>query len=693
MWSGFRFEMIDEKSELVFDLQRSWSDRLGAECDCDGTNFALFSENATRVELVLFDAAGVNEIWRGDLPQIEGGIWHGYLPMIRPGQCYGYRVHGPWAPEEGHRFNPAKLVLDPYARELRGDFVWDDALFGHDVAQDDLVRDDRDNAHFMPKAVVVDPVFDWEAESSLRHPWDEVVMYEAHVRGLTMQHPAVDAEDRGTFVGLSSDAIIAHLTDLGVTTVELLPVHGFVQDRHLIEKGLSNYWGYNTIAFFAPHQGYLKSGEVIEVKTAIKKMHRAGIEVILDVVYNHTAEGSEMGPTLSFRGIDNASYYMLAEDRRHCYDTTGTGNALNLAHPMVLRMVLDSLRYWVEVMHVDGFRFDLASTLGRGPQGFDQRGAFFAAIQQDPILSKVKLIAEPWDIGEGGYQLGGFPWPFREWNDKFRDDTRRFWKGDEGMLPRLSQRLLGSPVQFDHTHRPATSAVNFVTAHDGFTLWDVLSYDGPHNLANGEDGSDGHSTNHSDNFGHEGPTEDPHINQMRLARAKAMMATLILSQGVPMLLAGDEFGHTQEGNNNAYCQDNPTTWLDWGGKNEALHAAVRHLLAFRRTHKIATSQFLRGDSGTQVVTWLHPCGEDMREEDWQDRGLKVCGLLCARESDRILTVVNAGGETGFLLPAGSWTCVIDTSAENVCCQIPAEGTWIIPPQSVVVFRESDAGAQ
>jgi isoamylase len=598
-----------------FDLTAARNDRLGPVSDENGTNFALFSDHATRVELCLYDDTGQVETHRADLPQMEGGIWHGYLPGIGPGQCYGYRVHGPYAPEQGHRFNPSKLVLDPYATELKGELVWDDALFGYPVGGADTDIDPRDSAPFMPKCVVADPAFDWDAEAALNHPWEDTVIYEAHVKGLTKRHPGVPEADRGTFAGLASDAVIAHLHRIGATAIELLPIHGFVQDRHLVEKGLSNYWGYNTISFFAPNRPYLKSGQMLEVKQAIRKFHAAGIEVILDMVYNHTAEGNELGPTLSFLGIDNASYCLLSPDNpRHGFDTTGTGNTLNVAHPMVLRMVLDSLRYWVEAMHVDGFRFDLASTLGREETGFDREGAFFNAIRQDPVLSKVKLIAEPWDIGEGGYQVGGFPWPFREWNDKARDDMRAFWRRDPGLLPNLSQRLLGSPTQFNHSNRPATSSVNFLSAHDGFTLRDTVSYDAKHNEANGEGGADGHSNNLSHNLGAEGPTDDPGILAARARRVRAMLATLALSQGVPMILAGDEFGQSQSGNNNAYCQDNETSWLDWKTANDGLITVVSDLMRLRKDLGLSTALFSRGEDGATeapVAHWHHPRGTAM----------------------------------------------------------------------------------
>lgn len=669
-----------------FDLTRPRRHRLGAHAEEGGTSFALFSDHAERVELVLYDAPGGREIFRGDLPHEEGGIFEGFLAGAGPGTLYGYRVHGPWAPEEGHRFNPAKLLLDPYALGIKGDLIWDDALFGHRMEGEDEVRDERDSAPFMPLAEVVEESFDWEDDAPPRHPWSKTVIYETHLRGATMRHPNIPEDKRGSFAAIASEPMLAHYRALGVTTIELLPIHSFVTDKFLIDKGLSNYWGYNTLSFFAPHRPYLASGAADEVKTAIKTLHRAGIEVVLDVVYNHTAEGSELGPTLSFRGIDNASYYMLAEDRRHTFDTTGTGNALNLGHPMVLRMVLDSLRYWVREMHVDGFRFDLASTLGRGPEGFDQRSAFFAAIAQDPVLSGVKLIAEPWDIGEGGYQLGGFPWPFREWNDKFRDDLRRFWKGD-AVLPRLSQRLLGSPVQFDHSRRPATSSVNFVTAHDGFTLMDLVSYDAPQNEANGEGGADGHDTNHSDNFGQNGPSDDVRITAARLRRMRAMLATVLLSQGVPMLQGGDEFGRSQQGNNNAYCQDNEISWTDWAG-NLDLTGFLRRLIDLRGALNLAADAFT-GRSGGPSVEWLHPAGKAMVEEDWQDEGLRIFGLKLDRDATEVLLVLNAGPPGHFALPEGGWQQRFSSAEEDGGPEAAeVAGTAEIPEQALLVFARA-----
>ncbi len=673
-----------------FDLEAARADIMGAVPEEGGTNFTLFSDHAERVELCLFDSAGKRELRRVDLPEMEGGVWYGFLPGVGPGQVYGYRVHGPHAPEEGHRFNPSKLLLDPYARELLGPLTWDDALFGYKMGEDDLSRDDRDSAPFMPKSVVVDNSYDWDVGGAIRRRWKDTVIYEAHVRGLTQRHPDVPEDQRGTFAGLASPPVIEHLHKIGVTAIELLPIHAFLNDRHLIDKGLSNYWGYNTLSFFAPHQAYLRSGHVMEVKAAVDRFHAAGIEVILDVVYNHTCEGNEMGPTLSFRGIDNASYYLLSPDaRRHSFDTTGTGNTLNVAHPMVLRLVLDSLRYWVEVMHVDGFRFDLASTLGREATGFEREGAFFAAMRQDPVLSTVKLIAEPWDVGEDGYQVGGFPWPFREWNDKARDDIRAFWRGDPGRHAVLSERLCGSPVQFDHSRRPATSSVNFVAAHDGFTLWDTVSYNDKHNEANGEDGRDGHDHNLSDNMGVEGPADDADILAARLRRVKAMLATVLLSQGVPMLLAGDEFGQTQNGNNNAYCQDNETAWLNWDAARPEIIEAVAALVALRtELPAFVTPRFLTGhhDDAANQATWHHPGGRAMQDGDWSDPELRCFGMChVIGDGERVLILVNAGDDVAFTLPEGAWTLRLDTAREAVACAEAADARTTVGWQSVMVL--------
>ncbi|MEI4470494.1 glycogen debranching protein GlgX [Frigidibacter sp. MR17.24] len=683
--------MRDEISPaLDFDPANARPHRLGAEYDGEGTNFALFSENATRVELCLFGPDDKTETHRMDLPAMEGGIWFGWLPGIRPGQRYGYRVHGPQAPEEGHRFNPAKLLLDPYARELSGWLDWDDALFGYTIGQSDLDFDPRDSAPFMPKAVVTDPDFDWESDAALRHPWEKTFIYEAHVKGLTMRHPGVVAADRGTFRGLASQPVIDHLKRIGVTTIELLPVQSFVQDRHLQEKGLSNYWGYNTLSFFAPYRRYLATGEMREVKEAVKRFHANGIEVILDVVYNHTAEGNEMGPTLSFRGIDNAAYYVLSpENPRHCFDVTGTGNTVNVAHPMVLRMLLDSLRYWVEVMHVDGFRFDLASTLGREATGFEREGAFFAAIRQDPVLAGVKLIAEPWDVGEGGYQVGGFPWPFREWNDKFRDDTRGFWRRD-GLLQAMPQRILGSPVQFAHSDRPATSSINFVAAHDGFTLWDTVSFNDKHNDANGEDNRDGHDHNVSHNLGAEGPTEDDGVLEARRRRVKAMLATVLLAQGVPMILSGDEHGRSQGGNNNAYAQDNEISWTDWEAVDDTLVAAVADLAQFRMAGDgISRSRFAGEEEvdepGAMRLTWLNTQGAPMEEGDWHSGQECLMVRFDPIEGGSLVMAFNPGDDLVLTLPEGDWIRRIDTVAERVACSVPEQGEVRVGWQSVTVW--------
>ncbi|MEQ5868714.1 glycogen debranching protein GlgX [Sagittula sp. NFXS13] len=686
------FDKNPDPRDLSMDIAQARPDELGARFDGAGTNFALFSDHAEKVELCLFDEAGEAELARLELPRAEGGIHYGYLPDVGPGQAYGYRVHGPHQPEEGHRFNPDKLLLDPYAMAMRGHLKWDDALYGYPVGGSDLDRDTRDSAPFMPKAVVTDPVFDWEADARPMVPWRDTVIYEAHVKGLTMRHPGVVKADRGTFAALAADPIIEHLQKIGVTTIELLPIHAMVQDRHLVENDLRNYWGYNTLGFFAPNRTYMATEDVSEVRAAVKRFHAAGIEVILDVVYNHTAEGNELGATLSFRGIDNASYYLLSPDnKRHGFDTTGTGNTLNLAHPMVLRMVMDSLRYWVEVVHVDGFRFDLASTLAREPDGFEREGAFFNAIRQDPVLSKVKLIAEPWDVGDRGYQVGGFPWPFREWNDKFRDDVRGFWRRDPALLPGLSERLMGSPVQFNHSNRPATSSINFVAAHDGYTLWDTVSYTEKHNLANGEDNRDGHDNNLSDNMGTEGATQDESILIARAHRVKAMLATLMLSHGVPMLLAGDEMGQTQDGNNNAYCQDNETTWIDWDAARPDLIETVASLSKLRREWRGHTSPFgFWPRPEATDSTWYHPEGREMTDGDWQDGGLFATALRHRQDDTRdLLLLINAGDACRFTLPKGTWQKRLDTACDPVACDEEVGTEIELTAQSVVVLAAAE----
>ncbi len=615
---------------------------LGATWNGSGTNFALFSAHAEKVELCLFDETGKRELHRIPLPEYTHEIWHGYFPDVRAGQLYAYRVYGPYAPEQGHRFNHHKLLLDPYARNLRGELEWDDALFGYVVGHKkaDLSFDTRDSARFMPKCEVVDPAFTWGLERPPARPWHETVIYEMHVRGFTMRHPAVADAARGTIGGLATYEIIAYLKELGITAVELLPVHAFLHDRRLIEHGLRNYWGYNSIGFFAPHPEYLGNGSINEFKTFVQLLHESGIEVILDVVYNHTAEGNHLGPTLSLRGIDNKSYYYLMDTEPRFYnDFTGTGNALELRHPYVLRMVTDSLRYWVDEMKVDGFRFDLATTLARVNGEFDEHASFLDAIAQDPLLSTVKLIAEPWDTGYAGYQLGRFPPGWSEWNDRYRDTVRRFWKSDSGQLAELASRLAGSSDIYDQRGRRPWASVNFVTAHDGFTLQDLVSFHHKHNEANQEGNRDGHDHNYSWNCGVEGHTREAEIVRLREQQKRNLLATLLLSQGVPMLLAGDEFGHSQLGNNNAYCQDNHTTWLDWEGIDSAGNSLLeftRKLIQLRRDHIIFHRQrFFHGKeipgTHTKDIVWLKPDGEEMAGEDWHRADVHTLALLISGE--------------------------------------------------------------
>ncbi|MFM2043427.1 MAG: glycogen debranching enzyme GlgX, partial [Pseudomonadota bacterium] len=592
---------------------------LGATWDGFGVNFALFSAHAERVELCLFDETGNREIERVTLPDCTDEVWHGYLPDARPGLLYGYRVHGPYDPCRGHRFNPHKLLLDPYAKALVGGIRWSDAHFAYRVgsAREDLSFDRRDNARGMPKCRVIDPAFTWGPDRPPAVPWADTVIYEAHVRGLTRLHGGVAKPLRGTFAGLAGQPVIDHLKAIGVTAIELLPVHAYADERHLVEKGLRNYWGYASVGFFAPEPAYMSGRTTREFKTMVARLHDAGIEVILDVVYNHTGEGNHLGPTLSFRGIDNASYYLLnPHDRRFYVDHTGTGNSLNIAHPRVLQMVMDSLRYWVEEMHVDGFRFDLATTLAREPHGYDPGSGFLDAVRQDPVLSRVKLIAEPWDVGPGGYRVGQFPPGWGEWNDRFRDTVRRYWRGDEGMLPELAARLTGSADLFEHGKRKPWASVNYVTAHDGFTLMDTVSYAHKHNEANLEGNRDGHDANFSANYGVEGASDDPAVRALRLRQARNLMATLLLSQGTPMVLGGDELLRTQQGNNNAYCQDNPISWVDWtaGGVDGAeMTAFVARLTALRRAHPVLRrGRFLHGRErsadGIADIAWITPQG-------------------------------------------------------------------------------------
>ncbi|MEM7487546.1 MAG: glycogen debranching protein GlgX [Pseudomonadota bacterium] len=645
--------------------------RLGATWDGAGTNFALFSAHAERVELCLFNAAGSREVARIPLPENTHQVWHGYLPDVRPGQLYGYRVHGPYAPEAGHRFNPNKLLLDPYARAHKGELRWHDALFGYKVGhrRADLSFDRRDSARLMPKCVVTPDAATWGADVRPRTPWARTVIYEAHLGGLTMGAPHLDEPVRGTFEGLADPATIRHLQSLGVTTIELLPIHAFHDDRHLLEKGLVNWWGYNTTGFFAPATRYLvQPGALDEFRVMVRRLHDAGIEVILDVVYNHTAEGNQMGPTLSFRGIDNASYYMLGDDPRYCFDTTGTGNTLKLENPNVMQMVMDSLRYWVQECHVDGFRFDLASSLARRREQFDRQAPFLTAVHQDPVLSQVKLIAEPWDTGNDGYQVGNFPPGWAEWNDRYRDTVRAFWKGDGGMAPEMADRLLGSAGTFEHEGRRSWTSINFVTAHDGFTLADLVSYNDKHNAANGEDNRDGHDHNLSWNHGVEGPTDDPEIAALRDRQRRNLMATLLLSQGTPMILMGDEAGRSQDGNNNAYCQPGEMNWLDWSEADGPFADFVRGLIAVRVSRPLLTyERFLHGHAANpegRHVTWIRPAGEAMEDSDWNEPELRLLALTYHGTADRTLYLaMNAGSAPADLtLPPGRWRPLVDTGA-------------------------------
>jgi isoamylase len=655
---------------------------LGATWDGLGVNFALFSAHATKVELCLFDERGARELDRIELPEYTDEVWHGYLPTARPGTVYGYRVHGPFEPDAGH-FNPNKLLIDPYARQLIGQLKWGPELFAYrfDHPDKDKSFDERDSAAFVQKCRVIDPAFTWGAARKPETPWERTIIYEMHVKGFTKLHLMVPEAERGTFAGLARSQIPSYLKSLGVTSAELLPIHAFVDDSYLIEKGLRNYWGYNSLAFFAPEPRYLQTGSAAEFKTMVNHFHAAGIEVILDVVYNHTAEGNELGPTLSFKGIDNASYYRLMPDKKRYYiNDTGTGNTVNLSHQRVLQMVADSLRYWAVDMRVDGFRFDLATILAREPYGFDEGGGFLDACRQDPVLSSVKLIAEPWDIGPGGYRVGQFPPGWAEWNDKFRDTVRRFWKGDAGMLPDFAKRISGSGDLFNKRGRKPWASVNFVTAHDGFNLNDLVSYDDKHNEANGEENRDGHSDNHSWNHGAEGPTDDPEILELRERQKRNLLATLLLSYGTPMLLAGDEFGHSQGGNNNAYAQDNETTWLDWlaiGTHGRGLRDFTRKLIAIRKAFPILyRPRFVLGsyneELGVKDVTWLSPTGAEMTQEQWDDANARCFGMLLdgrAQESG----IIRRGGDATLLLIYNSHYDVVNFTLPPVAEGLAWEG--------------------
>ncbi len=658
---------------------------LGATWDGAGVNFALFSEHATKIELCLFESSEAsNEAFRITLPEQTDLVWHGYLPDVRPGQLYGYRVHGPYEPKSGHRFNPNKVLLDPYAKAIGRDVRWSDDLFGYGIGDkaEDLSFDNRDSAANAPLAVVIDPAFTWGDDRPPRIPWHKTIIYEMHVKGFTKRHPEVPEEIRGTYSALTTEPMLRHLTELGVTAVELLPVHHHVDDRHLLDRKLKNYWGYNTLAYLAPHSGYCAGPvadargspleTVREFKMMVRALHAAGLEVILDVVYNHTAEGNHLGPTFSFRGIDNASYYRLvADDPRYYMDYTGCGNTLNMRSPRVLQLIMDSLRYWVLEMHVDGFRFDLASALARELHEVDKLGAFFDIIHQDPVLSQVKLIAEPWDLGQGGYQVGNFPVLWTEWNGKYRDAVRRFWKGDGGAAAEFAYRLCGSSDLYEQSGRRPYASVNFVTCHDGFALNDLVSYNDKHNEANGEDNRDGSNDNLSWNCGAEGPTEDPAIGKLRERQKRNFLATLVLSQGVPMLLAGDELGHTQQGNNNGYCQDSEISWINWEQTPERrqLHDFVRQLIRLRRDQAVLRRRrFFQGRKirGADIkdVTWVDPSEKEMTDQGWNAGFVRCLGVLWAGD------VIDDVDETGQRIEGDTLLILLNAHHEPIPFQIP-----------------------
>jgi len=702
----------------------SWPGRpypLGATWDGEGVNFAIFSEHARKVELCLFDKTGRDELHRINLAEQTDQVWHCYLPEARPGLLYGYRVHGPYEPQKGLRFNHHKLLLDPYAKQIAGTLKWSDSHFGYRVGhrQEDLSFDRRDNSLEMLKSMVIDPAFTWGTDRPPLTPWHKSVIYELHVRGFTIKHPGVPEALRGTYAGLGTAPIIEHFQKLGVTAIELMPVHYFVDDRRLVERGLRNYWGYNSIGFFAPASRYSATGSLYEFKTLVKTMHSAGIEVILDVVYNHTAEGDQLGPTLSFRGIDNAVYYRTrADSPRYYMDYTGTGNTLNMQHPRVLKLIMDSLRYWVLEMHVDGFRFDLAATLARELHEVDKLGAFLDIIHQDPVLSQVKLIAEPWDLGEGGYQVGEFPVGWAEWNDRYRDAVRSYWKGDGGQIGELAYRITGSSDLYAHSGRKPYASINFVTAHDGFTLHDLVSYNQKHNEANGEENRDGTDNNRSWNCGVEGPTDDAQVNPLRARQKRNFLATLLLSQGVPMLLAGDPVGRTQQGNNNAYCQDNEISWVDWSGLQHGssghhLRAFVQKLIGLRKLHPVFRRRsFFQGraikGAGIKDILWLRPDGREMTDEQWNQENARTLGILLSgsavdeedergqrQTDDNFLLLLNAHHEDiPFFLPTVAsgmaWNPLIDTScSENSpqAHQYDGNATYRLPARSLVLFIE------
>ncbi|MBP1649417.1 MAG: glgX [Bacteroidetes bacterium] len=690
---------------------------LGATNDPIGTNFALFSEHATAVELLLFgpdDPANPTHVI--PLTEKTAFVWHCYLPDIKPGQLYNYRVHGPYEPEKGHRFNRAKVLLDPYAKTIDGAIEWDHALFGYTIGDQsqDLKRDERDSARFLPKSVVIDQAFNWLGDTLPRIPWHQTVIYEVHIKGLTKNHPGIEEHKRGTYAGLGSAPMVEYLHDLGVTAVELLPIHQHVNDKYLLDQGLTNYWGYNTIGFFAPDCRYSSSGtrgeQVREFKEMVYSLHKSGIEVILDVVFNHTAEGNHMGPTLSFRGIDNSSYYYLSpENPRYYMDFSGCGNMLKMSNPHVTRLIMDSLRYWVLEMHVDGFRFDLASTLAREFFEVDKLSTFFDIIQQDPIISQVKLIAEPWDLGQGGYQVGGFPPGWTEWNGKYRDTIRRFWKGDESQVAELAYRLSGSADLYQNNERNPMASINFITCHDGFTLNDLVSYNDKHNEANKENNRDGADDNASWNCGAEGPTDDPGVNELRRRQRENFLATLFLSQGVPMICGGDELGHSQKGNNNAYCQDNEITWLDWNLDEERkdLLEFTKLMIRIRKKHPVLRRRtYFKGGAGVKGIMWLRPDGKEMTDEDRNVSHVRSIGMLLDGTAidepderggkildDTFLILLNAYHENiEYCLPPGPWDLLVATAGmhgkERKVKQKVAEG-FVLGGRSVALLTKKN----
>jgi glycogen operon protein len=705
---------------------RVWPGRpypLGATWDGLGVNFALYSEHATRVELCLFDAVDhEREAVRIDLPEHDEHVWHGYLPDLRPGQLYGYRVHGPYEPAQGLRFNAHKVLADPYAKAVLRPIRWDDSMYGYRIGDElaDLSFDDRDNASRAPLCAVMDPIYDWGDDRPPGTPWNRTLIYETHVRGLTKRHPAVPEALRGTYAGLGRDEILDYLLSLGVTAVELMPIHHFVDDRHLVERGLSNAWGYNTLSFFAPELRYASASDplaaVREFKRMVRALHAAGLEVILDVVYNHTAEGNHLGPTLSLRGVDNTTYYRLVpDDARYYMDFTGCGNTLNMLHPQVLRLIMDSLRYWILEMHVDGFRFDLASALARELYEVDKLGSFFDIIHQDPVISRVKLIAEPWDLGEGGYQVGQFPVLWTEWNGRYRDAMRAFWNLGECAVGELATRLSGSSDLYGHSGRKPWASVNFVTCHDGFTLADLVSYNEKHNEANGEDNRDGESHNRSWNCGAEGPTDDPAVLALRRRQTRSFLATLLFSLGVPMISGGDEIGRTQGGNNNVYCQDNETGWYDWslGPEQERLLEFVRRLAAIRREQPVLCRRSFFEARGSNGVSWLHAEGREMSEADWHQPSLRTLGVLLGTEAidevddrgrpatgDALLLLVNGGAASrAFRLPdrrdGARWERLVDTVSEEPLTSrrrvLRGGERYRLGGRSLVLFRAEGAG--